>query len=187
VLVNEALGKVKVGYSADTYGGNILYKETPISNISFSPELTLISGLNNYATSTHYTYNSDVVVLASDETQTVGVLASDVAGSSPAGNGAGARMALAPAINEVQEELLAYPNPILDKATIRFALKADGPYTLTLYESKMGRMVYQKQGTARAGEQHRIEVEGSKLGRGFYLARLQTNESSKTLRLLVEK
>jgi hypothetical protein len=187
VLVNEALGKVKVVYTSHTYGGNILYKETPVSSISFSRELTLIRGINNYATSTHYTYNSDIVVLASDEERTVGVLASDVAGSSPAGSDARASLALAPAISEVQEELLAYPNPILDKATIRFALKTDGLYTLTLYESKRGRMVYQKQGTARAGEQHHIEVEGSKLGRGLYFARLQTNESSKILKLLVNK
>jgi hypothetical protein len=94
---------------------------------------------------------------------------------------------LAPATSEVQEELLAYPNPILTTATIRFALKTDGPYTLTLYDSKMGQVVYQKQGAARAGEQLEIEVEGARLSRGLYFARLQTNKSSKTLKLLVDK
>jgi hypothetical protein len=129
------------------------------------------------------------VVLASDEVQTVGVLASDVAASSPALTDIGASLttALATTTNEVQEELLAYPNPIQTTATIQFVLKKDSPYTLTLYDSKMGQVVYQKQGTARAGEQQKIEVESARLGRGLYYARLQTNESSKSLRLLIKK
>jgi hypothetical protein len=155
VLLNEALGKVKVVYSADTYGGTIFYKDADTSNISFSPEQTLINGINNYATSTHYTYNSDVVVLVSDETRMVGILTSDDAG---AGQGpvSFAVAALARTVNEVQEGLLAYPNPIQTKATIRFTLKTDGPYTLTRYDNNMGQVVYQKQGMAKAGEQQDV-------------------------------
>ena len=189
VLVNEAQSKVKVVYTSDTYAGNIVYKESATSHISFGPELTLISGLNNYATSTHYTYNSDIVVLASNEAETVGVLASDVAASSPTLVEASASLtsAMAPATTEVQEELLAYPNPFISQTTIRFALKTDGPYTLTLYDNTMGQVVYQKQGSARAGEENIIEVEAAKLRGGLYFAKLQTNESSKTLRLLLKK
>jgi hypothetical protein len=187
VLVNEAQGKVKVVYSADTYGGVIYYKEALFSNFIFGQEHTLISGLNNYATSTHYTYNSDVVILASDDTRTVGVLASDVAGSGPAASNARTAMALAPTETQVPVALLVYPNPVVNAATIRFALKADGPYTLTVYESHVGRKVYQKEGTARAGEQQSIEIESSKLGSGLYFVKLQSHEGSKTLRIVVER
>ncbi|WP_034890963.1 LamG-like jellyroll fold domain-containing protein [Gillisia sp. Hel_I_29] len=77
VLLDESTGKVKVIYSAHDGGGNILYKESPIANISFGSEKVLISGSYNNATSTKGNYISEVVILASSANKAVGVLASD--------------------------------------------------------------------------------------------------------------
>lgn len=183
VLVNEALGKVKVIYTSQTYGGDILYRESSTSSIAFGPELTLIRGTNNYATSSHQLYASEVVVLAANSQQTVGVLASDEAAPTGSGDALAASQLQAAPSTDMQ----AYPNPFSAKASIRFALAADGPYTFTLYDSQMIRQVYQIQGTARAGNQNIVEIAGAGLKRGFYYARLQTQESVQTLRLLLEK
>lgn len=69
VILNEVLGKLKVFYSSELNGGNILYRESPTSNISFGTPITAISnGSNqyNYVTSTHQTYDSEVVILATN-------------------------------------------------------------------------------------------------------------------------
>jgi hypothetical protein len=87
VVLNEQLGKVKVIYTTQTNGGDIVYKESPTSGISFGPVKTLISGggsLYNFASSTHQVYNPDVVILATKITPglpngIVSVLASDEA------------------------------------------------------------------------------------------------------------
>jgi len=81
VVLNEVLGKVKVIYTTATGGGNIVCRESSTSNISFGSEIPLMSGVLNYASSTHQTHDPDVVILATDETSTpwraLSVLASD--------------------------------------------------------------------------------------------------------------
>jgi hypothetical protein len=81
VLLNESAGKIKVFYSSTEGGGNILYKESPTGTISLSSQITLITGTYNDVTSTKQNYTSDVVILASNATQAVGVSALD--GSNP--------------------------------------------------------------------------------------------------------
>jgi hypothetical protein len=181
VLLNEAQGKVKVVYTSDTYGGDILYKETPVSSISFGAALTLIGGVNNYPTSSHQNYTSEVVILASDEEQTVGVLARDGLAADPGMIGTPPPSAMNPAF---QAE--AFPNPFKSKAMIRFTLQTDGPYTLTLL-NRIGQIVAQQQGTAKAGKQNVIEVAGVGLSNGFYFARLQSREKTKVFRLLLAR
>jgi hypothetical protein len=78
VVLNEAIGKIRVIYTSATYGGTILYKESATANISFGAELTLIPGLNNYVTSTHQNFTSEIVILASNAEETNGVIAHDV-------------------------------------------------------------------------------------------------------------
>lgn len=65
VVVNEAAGKLIVAYTSATGGGNILYRESPLGNISFGPIGTLISGNVNNVTSTKYTSTNEIVFLAS--------------------------------------------------------------------------------------------------------------------------
>lgn len=97
VVLNEAAGKVKVMYSTHnvnfdaTRNGDILYRESSTSAISFGPPVTLMSGAGiyslQYVTSAHQTYDPAIVVWATNESvsplKAVGVLATD-AGSPPA-------------------------------------------------------------------------------------------------------
>lgn len=77
VILNEEQGRLKVIYTSNNSGGNILYKETATSSISFGSQLTLLNGTYNNPTSSKDNYNPDVVVLVSNNTHVVGVLASD--------------------------------------------------------------------------------------------------------------
>jgi hypothetical protein len=93
VVLNEAAGKVKVIYSTHnvnfdgTRNGDILYRESSTSAISFGPPVTLMSGGGTYSlqytTSAHQTYNPAIVVWATNESvsplKAVGVLAADAA------------------------------------------------------------------------------------------------------------
>ncbi len=83
VILNESAGKVKVLYTSSDSGGNILYKESSTSSISFSAVITLISGTYNNTTSTKQNYTGDIVIMASSASTLVGVLASDAAGAAP--------------------------------------------------------------------------------------------------------
>jgi hypothetical protein len=173
-------------YTSVTNGGDILYQESSTASISFGAPLLLISGLNNNATSTHQNFSTEVVILASDEAQVVGVLASDSPAPAPV---LAATLAVNTSLGEVslQKELTAFPNPFTSKATLSFAVPAGGDYSLTLYESKRMDVVYQQQGQAQVGGLTQIEVTGEKLARGLYFARLQTSAGTKTLRLILDK
>lgn len=71
VILNEALGKIKFIYGS-------LYKESPTSSISFSAENTLInSGPYHNPTSTKQNYTGEIVIMASDPSTLVGVIARD--------------------------------------------------------------------------------------------------------------
>jgi hypothetical protein len=79
-ILNESLGKLKVIYTSSETGGDILCKETSISDISFSSPITLLQGTYNNATSTKENYNSDIVILAGDTVhlRAAGVLLTDI-------------------------------------------------------------------------------------------------------------
>ncbi|MCW3079451.1 hypothetical protein, partial [Segetibacter sp.] len=82
VLLNPTINKVKVVYTASN--GNIVYKESSTSSISFGPANVLISGVYDNSTSVKGTYGSDgVVVLASNATQAVSILGLDNQNVSP--------------------------------------------------------------------------------------------------------
>ncbi|MFC5270243.1 LamG-like jellyroll fold domain-containing protein [Adhaeribacter terreus] len=77
VILNEAANKIRVVYTETEDGGDIYYRESAFSPISFGSQHTLISGNYNNATSIKTNYTSDVVILASTSSTAVGVLASD--------------------------------------------------------------------------------------------------------------
>lgn len=78
VILNEAAGKVEVIFTASDAGGNILYRESPISNISFGSTNTLMSGGTfNNATSTKQNYLNEIVIIAGNGSTAVGVLGSN--------------------------------------------------------------------------------------------------------------
>jgi len=70
VVLNEAAGTVRVIYTAS----GIVYKESPLSSISFGSAQTLISGGVNNATSTKQNWTNSLVVLAFVDLQADGVL-----------------------------------------------------------------------------------------------------------------
>ena len=65
VLLDESIGRLLVAYTSTEGGGDILYRETPLDNISFSAKATLMSGgsLNN-VTSTKQNITDQVVLMA---------------------------------------------------------------------------------------------------------------------------
>jgi hypothetical protein len=81
---------------------------------------------------------------------------------------------------------MAFPNPFQSKATIRFTLPGDSPYTFTLFD-RIGQVVDQRQGIARAGKQNTLEVAGEGLSSGLYFVRLQLGNTAKVLRLLLAR
>ncbi|TXK46755.1 T9SS type A sorting domain-containing protein [Pontibacter qinzhouensis] len=83
IILNEALGKIRVVYTAQDGGGNILYRESATASISFGPQRTLISGNYDNATSTKQNFTSEVVVIASTSSRAVSVLATDVTSPTP--------------------------------------------------------------------------------------------------------
>ena len=75
VVLNETVGRLKVVYTAP--GGNIVYRESPVTGVSFGAAISLISGNYDYSTSIKGNYTSDVVIMASDATTAVSVRGTD--------------------------------------------------------------------------------------------------------------
>jgi hypothetical protein len=75
VVLNEIEGVVRVIYTERESGGDIKYKEAATSSLSFGPQFTLLAGNYNNATSTKENFTEEIVILASNNSQAVGVLA----------------------------------------------------------------------------------------------------------------
>jgi hypothetical protein len=78
VIIDEQREKVQVIYTEKNAGGNIYYRESDLSEISFGKKRKLIEGSNyNNASSSKDNYKSNIVVIASTQTATevAGVLA----------------------------------------------------------------------------------------------------------------
>jgi hypothetical protein len=196
VVLNEAAGKVKVMYSTHninfdgTRSGDILYRESSTSAISFGPPVTLMSGAGNYnleyTTSAHQTYNPAIVVWATNESvsplKAVGVLATDAV--SP---GALTRSSTAPTLIEDagnNGSLIVYPNPFATRTTLAFILPGSGKYSVILYDSKGRRIRVLKQGWAESGVRNAVSVDGSHLPGGLYYIKVQADGKIQTLKLL---
>ncbi|MFD2245114.1 LamG-like jellyroll fold domain-containing protein [Pontibacter ruber] len=77
IVLNESMSKVRVVYTTSTSAGDIVYKESSTSSVSFGSQYTLIKGAYNDATSTKIGFNGETVVMASNTEQAVSVLVSD--------------------------------------------------------------------------------------------------------------
>ncbi|MBD1397731.1 T9SS type A sorting domain-containing protein [Pontibacter sp. JH31] len=178
IVLNEAIGKLKVIYTSQTYGGDILYKESLMSKISFCTEHTLIRGNYNYATSTKQLYSDNVVILASNETQVVGVIGTDAL------SGSDVSLACDVDLEPKNNLFIAYPNPFELEATVSFVLNRDSDYSLILYDSKGSQVVILKEGNAVAGETNHVNLDGSMLSRGLYSLKLQTTDGHRGIKLI---
>lgn len=196
VVLNEAAGKIKVMYSTHnvnfngTRSGDIIYRESSTSAISFGPPVTLMSGGGNdnleYTTSAHQSYNPAVVVWATNESvsplNAVGVLASDDVLPETI-----ARVSTVPALIEDDDNegrWLVYPNPFAAGATVNFILTARGQYSIILYDGKGKRIRVLRQGWAEAGILNAVSVDGSHLPGGLYYIKVQAGGKIRTLKLL---
>jgi hypothetical protein len=198
VILNEATGKLKVIYSTHidningTRSGDILYRESSSSVISFGAPVTLMSGNGNYqfeySSSTHQTYNPTILVLATNESlnpgQAVGILATDETPPEIL-----ARVSTAPVQETINADSykikwLARPNPFAFSTTIDFSLSQSDAYTVILYDTKGRRMKMLKQGWGEAGIRNSVFIDGSHLANGLYLVKIQTGRQIQTLKLL---
>ncbi|MEI6947586.1 T9SS type A sorting domain-containing protein, partial [Paraflavisolibacter sp. H34] len=197
-VLNERAQKLRVVYGSKEEGGDIIYRETAVPDISFGPPKTLISGryLFNEATSTHQPTNGEVVILATnqdlDPKQAVGVLARDEDSAPPATAPAGPSeqevlTTRAAARNSWNASLTAFPNPASGPTTLSFTLPQPEKYRLVLYDSKGARVGVLDKGRAEAGRTTTFGFDAGRLAGGLYLVRLQTATGSKTVQLIVEQ
>ncbi|MFL5772172.1 MAG: T9SS type A sorting domain-containing protein [Flavisolibacter sp.] len=200
VILNESLGKIKVVYTTHEQGGDILYRESSTSAISFGEPITLIGGnpglIYNYATSTHQTYSSEILIMATDMTtgpapiQAVSVLAVD-------GNGSMLTATPTPPVTVIREGviektlekslLIAYPNPFSSRTVLNFSLAEEGQYTLTLFNSAGTKLSVLGNGTIIPGKIQTLYFDGRNLPNGFYFVQLLTKSGSKTIKVALKR
>jgi hypothetical protein len=205
VILNEAQQKVKVVYTTITNGGDIVYRESSTTNISFSSAIPLFTGggttLYHFASSTHQPYNPEVVIVATNLSttplQAVSVLATDGAVNPPLTVSTPPQQNLHLNVRSIQSNhltgtekntpLQASPNPFKGGTTVYFTLPEAGAYTLTLQDSRGGKMALLQQGWADAGVTYKVNVDGSRLSSGLYIVSLQTSKGVKTYKVLAGK
>lgn len=84
-------------------------------------------------------------------------------------------------------DVVAYPNPFTSKTTIGFSLEQGGDYSVDLYDLKGTLIRRIGQGVAASKANVSVEVDGTGLAQGIYLARLQTGNSVQTVKLVLDK
>ncbi len=73
VTVDTSCQIIKVFYTHTESGGDIVYKESPLGNIHFGPEITMMDGSKcNNTSSTKYPHDGHNIVIASDGRQLFG-------------------------------------------------------------------------------------------------------------------
>lgn len=174
VILNEELGKLTVVYSSIEGGGDILYNESPVPDISFSSTHTLINGKFDNPTSCKDNYDSEAVVLVSNETHATGVMLTTE---------------ITPEVcsRDRNDMFVAYPNPFSERTTLYFTLTDGGSYSIMLYDSKGARIAVLGRGTTAANEQNALALDGNLLSKGLYLIRLQAPGVNKSLKIINEK
>jgi hypothetical protein len=181
VMLNEAIGKIRVVYTSQENGGDILYRESGMSPISFSSPITLLKGKYNYISSTKANHTTESVIIATDVSSTdwkaVGLLVTDppslVTGS--------------PDENSEFSELKVFPNPFTHKAALSFTLMQGSDYVVDLFDSKGARIRHIGRGRAVKGAVVKLDIDGQGLPSGLYLIRLRTESGERTLRLMHSK
>lgn len=64
ILVDDAIGRLMVVYTTATRAGDVVFRETPLDNISFSARTTLIRGSLDNVTSTKQNVTNQILVMA---------------------------------------------------------------------------------------------------------------------------
>ncbi|WP_181163781.1 T9SS type A sorting domain-containing protein [Pontibacter mangrovi] len=172
VVLNEEEEKLRIIYTRKDVGSDIVYKETSTRNIAFSDELQLLKGKFNDVTSSKANFSSSVVVLASDANYAAGVLATD--GPQPESCTAAIHWKL-------------YPNPFSTTTKLYFSLPHGGRYAAVLYDTRGAKITSLKQGTTAAGEWNSIPIDGANLATGMYLIRVQTDDVTESMKVVLSR
>ncbi|MEI6945843.1 T9SS type A sorting domain-containing protein [Paraflavisolibacter sp. H34] len=185
ILLNEAQRKLKVAYTSEENGGEILYRETFIPTISFGGPKTLISrnDLCNYVSSTHQPYTREVVLLANTVSvlplQAVGIIGRDEESANPPGGGD------PPAEPPVTvPEFQVTPNPFTATTQLSFSLVQTGQYLLQLLDSQGRTLMVLGSGRAEGGKRILISLENARLPQGLYFVQLRTPTFHRTLKII---
>jgi hypothetical protein len=180
VMLNEEANKLRVVYTSQESGGDLLYRESAINNISFSPTIPLLKGMYNYVSSTKDNYTGETVIIATDVSTTawkaVGFLVTDPSSTTTVTSSSLAEQS--------QKQFKAFPNPFNGSATVHFTLPTSGDYSLALYNSKGVQVTDMQKGHAEGGVTSSVEMKGGNLPAGLYILRLQTEAGTQTLKLL---
>lgn len=91
-------------------------------------------------------------------------------------------------LNPVKEAgLVAYPNPVVDRATVSFNLTEAGQYTLDLFDIRGAKVKTIASGKGRQDEQLSVEMAAPNQAKGVYLLRLVTDKQVLTKRILFKQ
>ncbi len=187
VLLNEKVGKVKVIFTDMEGGGNILYSESPTSNISFSAPIELFKGFYNYVTSSKNNYENDIVVLVTNEAGSTrmaeGFIGYDQDIVTPL---ASVNQTNEIKATEIEEQFTIYPNPSSGYSSITLSNRQEGKYQLYLLDSKGAVLSQIREGVNTVGEVNSIQVDNTNLPSGLYFIRYQTETESKTLKYMIK-
>ncbi|NDK55401.1 DUF4082 domain-containing protein [Pontibacter fetidus] len=89
--------------------------------------------------------------------------------------------------NDELNNLTVYPNPFQATATVNFTLQETGDFVLSLYDNMGALVTVLKSGKAEAGERQTIVIDGATLTAGLYILKLEANETTKSVKLVLEK
>ncbi|MBW3545663.1 MAG: T9SS C-terminal target domain-containing protein [Bacteroidetes bacterium] len=172
LIMNEAMNKMKVIYTSMERGGDILYRESAIDNISFGLPHTLMPGNINFASSAKDNYSSEILVIASTPTHAVGIIGID---------------SETPVAPEQASRFIAFPNPFDKDLTLSFTLEKESKYSIDIYTGIGRKTAIFFEGWAEAGQQYVFDVNGDKLAGGVMFVRLKTSHHTQVLRLTLNR
>ena len=170
VILYEAQDKIKVIYTSDEGGGDILQRESSTKNILFDSPRTLLAGAYNYPSSAKNNPNAPESLIIATNVSTLNLQAAGVL-----------------TVDALSATLKAYPNPFNMMCTIAFSLAEDSDYSIGLYDSKGLQVTSFLQGNAVKGKQNTVSLDGSRLAGGMYIARLKTNTGMQHIKVMLEK
>ncbi|MES2649734.1 MAG: T9SS type A sorting domain-containing protein [Bacteroidota bacterium] len=192
VLLNEDKGLIKVVYATVENGGDIKYSESQLSNIAFSPAISLISSpgmLYDYNTSTHQNYSSEIVIMAtnlsSNPIRAESVIASDE--NTIALKASSKTIYEKDNAGSLKNELTISPNPVSAVASISFRLAKTSQYELSIVDQQGQKLRVIKTGLATAGVVNKVPVNNIYLPAGIYHVQLQTGQIKKSCKMVITR
>lgn len=172
VVLNDSAGTLKVVYTSQEHGGEILYRESSIFPISFGPALTLIAGAYDNPTSSKDAYQSDIVILASDGKTIVSILGRD-------------HTLITGVVSPESGESVVgvYPNPVDDELlTVNLDEAITKDFSISI--SDASGKIYNKNNQMLQGRRIEVNLSEGSLPPGAYFLKLQTPKYSRVFNFI---